>query len=192
MVNILKENQKIKESYKKKLGLKNINAVPTIKKIVVSMGLSDARLDPKKAKSLRGDLAKITGARPAERFAKKAISAFKIKQGSLVGYQATLRRKKMYDFLYKLINFTLPRIRDFEGVSEKSLDGSGNLSVGIKEQTSFFEIKYDDISEIHGLEVTIVTDTKGDRDAKKLLKAWGMIFQSKDQKEKSRKIKIKK
>lgn len=157
---------------------KNVMQVPRLEKIVLNMGVGEAAQDAKEIEAASRDLAAISGQKPAIRRAKKSIAAFKIRQGMPVGVRVTLRGRRMYDFLDKFINATLPQIRDFRGVSPKSFDGRGNYSMGLQEQLVFPEIRYDDIDKIRGLDVTIVTTAKNDEEALELLKALGMPFRA--------------
>lgn len=157
---------------------KNVMQVPRLEKIVLNMGVGEAAQDAKEIEAASRDLAAISGQKPAIRRAKKSIAAFKIRQGMPVGVRVTLRGQRMYDFLDKFINATLPQIRDFRGVSPKSFDGRGNYSMGLQEQLVFPEIRYDDIDKIRGLDVTIVTTAKNDEEALELLKALGMPFRA--------------
>lgn len=157
---------------------KNVMQVPRLEKIVLNMGVGEAAQDPKEIESAARDLAAISGQKPAICRAKKSIAGFKIRKGMPIGLRVTLRGQRMYDFLDKFINATLPQIRDFRGVSPKSFDGRGNYSMGIQEQLVFPEIRYDDIDKIRGLDVTIVTTAKNDEEAYELLKALGMPFRA--------------
>lgn len=162
----------------KRFQYKNVMQVPKLEKIVLNMGVGEAAQDAKEIEAASRDLAAISGQKPAIRRAKKSIAAFKIRQGMPVGVRVTLRGRRMYDFLDKFINATLPQIRDFRGVSPKSFDGRGNYSMGLQEQLVFPEIRYDDIDKIRGLDVTIVTTAKNDEEALELLKALGMPFRA--------------
>lgn len=160
----------------KKFGYKNIMQVPRIEKVVINMGLNDARENPKSVESACEDLATITGQKPVVTKAKKSIAAFKVRQGMPVGVKVTLRATKMYHFLDKLFNINLPRVRDFRGLSPDSFDGRGNYTFGIKEQLIFPEIDYDNIDRVRGMDVTIVTTAETDEEARELLKNLGMPF----------------
>jgi large subunit ribosomal protein L5 len=157
---------------------KNIMQVPKIKKIVLNMGLGEAIHNIKILDSASEELAAISGQKPVVRRAKKSIAAFKLREGMPVGCMVTLRGKRMYDFLDKLINITLPRVRDFRGISGKAMDGNGNYTLGIVEQIIFPEIDYDKIDKIKGLNVSIVTSAKTDKEGKELLKLLGMPFKN--------------
>jgi large subunit ribosomal protein L5 len=141
----------------KELGLKSALAVPRITKVVVSVGLSQSLKDPKVLDTVEQTLTRITGQKPVKTKAKQSISSFKIRQGMVVGMMVTMRGDRMWDFLTKLVHVTLPRIRDFRGLSRKSVDGRGNLSIGFRENLAFPEIRPDEVERLHGLEVTIST-----------------------------------
>lgn len=155
---------------------KNIMEVPRIVKIIVNMGINDARENPKAIEAATGDLATITGQKPIVTKARKSIAAFKLREGMPVGAKVTLRAQKMYDFLDKLFNINLPRVRDFRGVSPDAFDGRGNYTLGIREQLIFPEIDYDKIDRVRGMDITIVTTAKTDEEARELLKNLGMPF----------------
>ncbi|MBA4366916.1 MAG: 50S ribosomal protein L5 [Desulfobacterium sp.] len=157
---------------------KNIMQVPKVKKIVLNMGLGEAIHNIKILDSASEELAAISGQKPVVRRAKKSIAAFKLREGMPVGCMVTLRGKRMYDFLDKLINITLPRVRDFRGISGKAMDGNGNYTLGIVEQIIFPEIDYDKIDKIKGLNISIVTSAKTDKEGKELLKLLGMPFKN--------------
>jgi len=157
---------------------KNIMQVPKIEKIVLNMGLGEAIHNIKILDSASEELAAISGQKPVVRRAKKSIAAFKLREGMPVGCMVTLRGKRMYDFLDKLINITLPRVRDFRGISGKAMDGNGNYTLGIVEQIIFPEIDYDKIDKIKGLNISIVTSAKTDKEGKELLKLLGMPFKN--------------
>lgn len=160
------------------LGYTNIHQVPKIEKIVINRGLGEASQNAKALESSISEISTITGQRPVITRAKNAIASFKIRKGMPVGLMVTLRREKMYAFLDRLINVALPRIRDFRGVSPKSFDGRGNYTLGIREQLIFPEIDYDDVEQIRGMDVSIVTTAKTDEEGRALLKAFGMPFYS--------------
>jgi len=169
---------------KKELKIKNELELPKLEKVVVSLGLSEARFDKKAAAERVESLKKICGQKPLALRAKKAISNFKIRQGQVIAYLVTLRSKRMYDFVDKLLNIILPRIRDFRGIPSYSFDKSGNLSLGIKEQISFPEIKIEEVLEMHGLGITIVTTAKDKKESIGLMKALGaVIIEEKKKKE---------
>jgi len=155
---------------------KNVMQVPKIEKIVVNVGVGEAIQNPKALDGAVNDLMAITGQKPVVNKAKKSIAGFKLREGMSIGCKVTLRGERMYEFLDKLINIVLPRVRDFRGVSPQAFDGRGNYSLGIKEQTIFPEIEYDKIDKIRGLEVVIVTTAKTDEEARELLRSMGMPF----------------
>ena len=155
---------------------KSIMQVPKLGKIVLNVGLGEAIHNIKLLDSSVEELKLITGQRPVVTRAKKSIAAFKLREGMPIGCMVTLRRKKMYDFYYKLVNIALPRVRDFRGLSGKALDGNGNYTLGIKEHIIFPEIDYDKIDKIKGLNITIVTTAQTDEEGKELLKLLGMPF----------------
>lgn len=161
---------------KEKFDYDNIMEIPEVEKISINVGLGDAKEDPKLLDSVVEDIANITGQQPTVTRAKTSIANFKIREGMPIGVKVTLRGELMYEFLYKLISITLPRIRDFRGVSPDSFDGRGNYSLGIKEHTVFPEINVDDVNKVHGLEVTIVTSAESDEEAFELLDLMGMPF----------------
>jgi large subunit ribosomal protein L5 len=162
---------------KKKFGYQNIFAIPKIEKAVVSVGLSQGLKDPKFLEIVEETMKKITGQRPVKTLSKKSISNFKIRKGMPIGMIVTLRGQRMYDFVDKLINITLPRVRDFRGLSPKLLDQDGNLSIGFREDICFPEIKSEDVEKIHGLQVTIKTTAKNKEKGLELLKLFGFPFQ---------------
>jgi large subunit ribosomal protein L5 len=150
--------------------------VPSLSKVVINRGVGEARENPKAIESSAQELALITGQKPLVRNAKKAIAVFKIRAGMPIGLKVTLRGKRMYDFVNKLINICLPKIRDFKGVSPKSFDGHGNYTFGIKEQLIFPEVDYEKVDRVRGMDITIVTTSDKDDEARQLLEALGMPF----------------
>ncbi|MGB9840443.1 50S ribosomal protein L5 [Thermovenabulum sp.] len=160
----------------KKFNYKSVMQVPRLEKVVINMGISDAKENPKAIESACNDIAVITGQKPVVTKAKKSIASFKIRKGMPIGAKVTLRGVRMYDFLDKLFNVALPRVRDFKGVSPDAFDGRGNYTLGIKEQLIFPEIDYDKIDKIRGMDITIVTTAKTDEEAKELLQNLGMPF----------------
>lgn len=160
----------------KKLGYENILQVPALEKIVVNMGMGEAMSDSKYLDGGLENLKAITGQKPVITRAKKSIATYKIRQGGPVGCMVTLRGQRMYDFFSKLVNFILPRLRDFRGVSPKSFDGRGNYNLGLKEQIVFPEINYDKIDNVRGMDIAFVTTAKSDEEAITLLSALGMPF----------------
>jgi large subunit ribosomal protein L5 len=152
--------------------------VPKLKKVVLNMGLGEAIQNIKLLDSATAELKTIAGQHPVITRAKKSIAAFKLREGMPIGCMVTLRRNRMYDFFYKLVNTALPRVRDFRGISGKAFDGRGNYSLGIKEQIIFPEIDYDKIDKIKGLNISIVTSAKTDEEGKELLRLLGMPFKN--------------
>ena len=170
-------NSEIRDAMKKKFGYKN---VMEIDKIVVNMGVGEAKDNAKLLDSAVPDLEKITGQHVVTTKAKKAVANFKIREGMQIGCKVTLRGDKMYDFLDRLVNLALPRVRDFRGVSANSFDGRGNYALGIKEQIIFPEIEYDKIDKIRGMDVIIVTTAKTDEEARELLRLFNMPFEKQE------------
>lgn len=174
----------LKELYKnevvpalmEKFNYDNIMQVPKLEKIVVNMGVGEAKDDPQALENAVEEMTKITGQSPVITKAKKAISNFKIRAGMPVGCKVTLRGELMSDFYYKLVNVAMPRIRDFRGVSPKSFDGRGNYSVGIRNQTVFPEISLDDVDNVRGMDICVVTSAETDEEARELLGLLGMPF----------------
>jgi large subunit ribosomal protein L5 len=176
----------LKEHYEKEIVPKlmetfqygNIMEVPKLVKVVLNIGLGEAIQNVKLLDSAVEELKLISGQQPVITRAKKSIAAFKLREGMPIGCMVTLRKKRMYDFVNKLVNVALPRVRDFRGVSGKGMDSRGNYTLGIKEQIIFPEIDYDKIEKIKGLNVTIVTSAKNDKEGKELLKLMGMPFRN--------------
>jgi len=164
----------------KTFSYKNIMQVPKIEKVVVNMGLGAAVTEPKILEEAVKELESITGQKASVRKAKKAISNFKLREGVSIGAMVTLRRERMYEYLDRLINVALPRVRDFRGLSDKSFDGRGNYTLGVKEQIIFPEINVDKITRVLGMDVTIVTSAKSDNEAYELLRSFGMPFIKKE------------
>ena len=164
----------------KTFSYKNIMQVPKIEKVVVNMGLGAAVAEPKILEEAVRELESITGQKASVRKAKIAISNFKLREGVSIGAMVTLRKERMYEFLDRLINVALPRVRDFRGLSDKSFDGRGNYTLGVKEQIIFPEINVDKITRVLGMDVTIVTSAKSDNEAYELLKSFGMPFIKKE------------
>ena len=163
-------------SLMKELNLSNIMQVPKLDKIVVNMGIGEAASNPKLIDAAIVELAQITGQQPVARAARKSEAGFKLREGQKIGAKVTLRKEKMYEFLDRLISITLPRVRDFEGVSPKGFDGRGNYTLGLKEQIVFPEIEIDKVDKIFGLGITIVSTAQNDEQGRALLKAFGMPF----------------
>ncbi len=158
------------------LGIENPMEVPRITKITVNMGVGEAVADKKVMDAAVGDLARITGQKPLVTKSRKAIASFKIRAGLAIGCKVTLRGARMYEFLDRLINIAMPRIRDFRGVSPRSFDGRGNYSLGVKEQIIFPEIQYDQIDQIRGMDITITTTARDNRQGRALLEAFNFPF----------------
>ena len=168
--------QEIVPQMMKEQGYQSIMRVPRLEKIVLNIGLGEAIQNPKALEAASGDLATISGQRPVITSARKSIAGFKLRQGRPIGLMVTLRGRRMYDFLDRLVNAALPRIKDFHGVSRDSFDGRGNYSLGIKEQIIFPEIDYNKIDKIRGLQVSIVTTARTDEEGRRLLELMGMPF----------------
>ena len=161
---------------KGELKIENVMQVPRIAKITVNMGVGEAVADKKVMDAAVADLAKITGQKPLVTKSRKAIAAFKIRAGLPIGAKVTLRGRRMYEFLDRLINIAIPRIRDFRGLSPRAFDGQGNYSLGVKEQIIFPEIQYDQIDQVRGMDITITTTAKDDRHGRALLEAFNFLF----------------
>jgi large subunit ribosomal protein L5 len=159
-----------------KFKYKSSMEIPKLEKVVLNMGVGDVKENPKAMDAAVNDMATITGQRPIITKAKKSVSAFKVREGMNIGCKVTLRGKIMYEFVDKLFNVALPRVRDFRGVSNNSFDGRGNYSLGVKEQLIFPEIEYDKIDKVRGMDIVFVTTAKNDEEAKELLKLLGMPF----------------
>ncbi len=159
-----------------KLGLQNVSEVPRITKITLNMGVGEAIADKKVLEKAREDLEKISGQRPVITLARKSVAAFKIRDGMPIGCKVTLRRERMYEFLDRLVNIAIPRIRDFRGLNPKSFDKQGNYSMGVSEQIIFPEINYDEIDAIRGLDITITTTARNAEEGRALLEAFNFPF----------------
>ena len=178
---------RLKEMYKKEVipnlmercGYKNIMQVPHLDKVVLNIGLGEAIREAKAMEAAEKDLTAISGQHPIITRAKKSIAAFRLRAGMSIGLKVTLRGERMYDFFDKLVNAVLPRVREFQGVSQNSFDGQGNYTLGLKEQIVFPEVDYDKVDKLRGLEVSIITTAKTDDEGRHLLEALGMPF-SKD------------
>jgi large subunit ribosomal protein L5 len=160
----------------KEFGYKNVNAVPKISKVVVNMGLGEATQNAKVIDTGADELARITGQKAAVRRAKKSIAQFKVREGMPIGAMVTLRGERMYEFLDRLMNVSLPRVRDFRGVSPKGFDGRGNFTLGLRDQLIFLEIDYLKVDKARGMNVNVVTTAKTDEEGRKLLQLLGMPF----------------
>lgn len=174
----------LKERYKKEVipslmklyGYKNVMRVPRLDKVVLNIGVGEAIQNAKALEAAEGDLVAISGQHPVITRAKKSIASFRLRSGMTIGLKVTLRRERMYQFFDKLVNVTLPRVREFQGVSRDSFDGRGNYTLGFKEQIAFPEIEYDKIDKVRGLEVSIVTTARTDGEGRQLLELLGMPF----------------
>ena len=184
---LINYNSKIKEELKGKLNIENIMRVPKVKKIVINIGMGDARDNKTSFKQAIEELTLISGQKPIVNTAKKAISNFKIRAGDPVGVSVTLRKNKMYEFFDRFISVTSPRIRDFRGFSSKGFDGRGNYNFGITEQIVFPEINYDNVNNIRGMNVTIVTSSHNDYEAYELLQSFGFPINEYNKKKKKSK-----
>ncbi len=171
-----KYQSEIRVKLKEKFSLKNIFEVPKLDKIVVNMGVGEAVSDSKIINKAIEDLSLITGQKPVVTKAKKSIAGFKLRKGLNIGCKVTLRKKRMFEFLDRLIFIALPRVRDFKGLSKKSFDGNGNYSIGIKEQIIFPEIDYDKVDKVRGMDITITTSTTNQDHAYELLKSFNLPF----------------
>ncbi len=166
--------KEIKKNLKKKLGYKNNMAIPKIEKISINMGVGEASQDKGKIDGAVNDLKLISGQQPVITKARKSVAGFKLREGVNVGVKVTLRKQKMYEFLDRLVNIALPRVRDFRGLSKKSFDGKGNYSLGLKEQIVFPEIDYDNLDSLRGMDISIVTSAKNDEQGLELLKSFNL------------------
>lgn len=168
--------EKVVPTLREQFGYTNIHQVPKVVKITVNRGLGEASQNAKALEASVNELAIITGQKPVVTRAKKAIAGFKIRQGMPVGVMVTLRADRMYNFLDRLMNLALPRIRDFRGISPKSFDGRGNYTLGLREQLIFPEIEYDSVDQIRGMDISIITTANTDEEGRALLKEMGMPF----------------
>ena len=171
-----KYTTEVMKAMMEKFGYKNVMEIPKVEKVIINMGVGEAVGNPKALDAAVGDMTIIAGQKPVITKAKKSIAAFKIRQGMPIGAKVTLRGTRMYQFLDKLINISLPRVRDFRGVNPKSFDGRGNYTMGIKEQLIFPEIEYDKVDTTRGMDIVIVTTAKSDEEARELLRLMGMPF----------------
>ena len=160
----------------KELEIKNIMECPKLEKIIVNMGVGEATQNSKLMDAAMADLTIITGQKPLLRKAKKSEAGFKLREGMPIGAKVTLRKERMYDFLDRLVNVVLPRVRDFEGVPSNSFDGRGNYSVGLRDQLVFPEIDFDKVEKLLGISITMISSAKTDEEGRALLKAFGMPF----------------
>lgn len=171
-----KYNKEVVPALMEKLALKNIMQVPKLEKIVINIGVGDAKDNKKLVEASANELAQITGQKAVVTKARKSLSNFKIREGMPIGAKVTLRGDRMYHFLYKLIFSALPRVRDFQGISRKAFDGRGNYNLGLKEQLVFPEIKYDQLEKVRGMNITFVTNTEVNEQAMMLLEQLGLPF----------------
>lgn len=168
--------KEIRPALQEKFGYKNVMEIPRLDKIVINMGLGEAIQNPKAMDAAVNDLTTIAGQKPIITRAKKSIAAFKLRAGMPIGCKVTLRGERMYQFVDKLISVSLPRVRDFKGVSPKAFDGRGNYTLGLKEQLIFPEIEYDKIDKLRGMEIGFVTTAKTDEECRELLRLMGMPY----------------
>ncbi len=177
-MNRLKEKylQEVVPAMQQKFNYDNVMEIPKLVKVVINIGMGEAIGNPKSMEGAVADLKKITGQKPVITKAKKSVAAFKVREGMPIGVKVTLRAERMFDFTDKLFNIALPRVRDFRGVSDKSFDGRGNYTMGLKEQLMFPEIDYDKIDKLRGMDIVFVTTAKTDEEAKALLSFMGMPF----------------
>lgn len=169
-------NSELRDKIQKKLGLKNVMEVPKITKITLNMGVGEAVADKKVLENAVGDLTTISGQKPLKTLARKSVASFKIRDGYPIGCKVTLRRERMYEFLDRLVNIAIPRIRDFRGLNSKAFDRQGNYSMGVTEQIIFPEINYDQIDTIRGLDITITTTARSAEEGRALLEAFNFPF----------------
>ena len=172
-----KYENEVKNQMVEKFGYKSVMQIPTIDKIVINMGVGDAVSNSKVLDEAVAELALITGQKPVITRAKKSIAGFRLREGMPIGCKVTLRGERMYDFLDKLVSISLPRVRDFRGVSKKSFDGRGNYTLGVKEQLIFPEIDFDKVNKVRGMDIVVVTTANTDEEARELLTQLGMPFQ---------------
>ena len=172
-----KYENEVKNQMVEKFGYKSVMQIPTIDKIVINMGIGDAVSNSKVLDEAVAELALITGQKPVVTRAKKSIAGFRLREGMPIGCKVTLRGERMYDFLDKLVSISLPRVRDFRGVSKKSFDGRGNYILGVKEQLIFPEIDFDKVNKVRGMDIVVVTTANTDEEARELLTQLGMPFQ---------------
>ena len=177
-MNRLKEKylNEVKPELMKKFNYSSVMECPKVVKIVINLGVGDAITEPKNLEEAVAELTQLAGQKPVITKAKKSIANFKLREGMPIGCKVTLRNEKMYEFLDKLLNVSLPRVRDFRGVSNTAFDGRGNYTLGIKEQIIFPEIQYDKVSKVRGMDIVIVTTAKTNEEAQELLKLMGMPF----------------
>lgn len=175
-------NKQVIKGLKEKFGYKNVNQVPKILKVSINVGVGKHSKEASYIENVEKTLSDITGQKPVRTKAKKAISNFKIREGNIVGVTVTLRKDKMWDFLEKLVKISLPRIRDFRGLSTRIIDNKGNMTIGFKESSAFPEVRADEIEKIHGLEVTIVTSSNTKEEGVEMFRLLGFPFKEEDKK----------
>ena len=168
----------IRPALRDRFGYKNIYEIPRLVKVVINMGVGEGKENPKVLDAAVNDLMQITGQRPVITRARKSVASFKLREGMAIGCKVTLRGMRMYDFVDKLFNVTLPRVRDFRGISPRSFDGRGNFTIGLREQLIFPEIEYSKVEKILGMDIVIVTTAKTDEEAKELLTLMGLPFRA--------------
>ncbi|WP_071431554.1 50S ribosomal protein L5 [Angelakisella massiliensis] len=175
---------RLKETYKNeiapalmsKFGYKSVMQIPKLEKVVLNIGCSELKENPKVLDAIMGDLSKITGQKPVATKARKSVANFKLREGMVIGAKVTLRGDRMYEFIDRFFNFALPRVRDFRGINPNGFDGRGNYNMGIREQLIFPEIEYDKIDKVRGMDITFVTTAKTDEEAKELITLLGAPF----------------
>ncbi len=168
--------ERIVKAMTEKFGYKNHMQIPRVEKVVINMGVGDATQDKKKVDKAVAEMEKIAGQKPVVTKAKLSIASFKLREGMPIGCKVTLRGDRMYEFLDRLVNIALPRVRDFRGLNPKSFDGRGNFAMGLKEQMVFPEIKYDDVDEVRGMDVIVTTSAPNDEEARELLRLFNFPF----------------
>lgn len=171
-----KYRQEVVPQLKQEFGYRNVMQIPKLEKVVVNIGIKEAAEDVKILEQATEEIRRVTGQKPLVTQAKKSIAAFKLRQGSSVGLKVTLRGARMYEFMDRLFNIAMPRIRDFRGYNDKSFDGRGNYTLGIQEQTIFPEVEFDKIRKVKGMDITFVTSTQSNNEAKRLLELMGLPF----------------
>jgi len=181
-------NKDIRPALMKTLGFENLMQVPKIKKITLNMGVGEVLQDKKAIEKAQSDMEKLSGQKAVITRAKKSVASFKIREGMPIGVKVTLRRDRMYEFLDRLINIALPRVRDFRGLNQRSFDGNGNYSIGVKEQIIFPEIDYDNVDKIRGLDISITTTATNDEEALSLLQAFNFPIKEKSVQELEEKV----
>lgn len=175
----VKYNNEVKQNLREKFGYKNVHEIPKLEKITLNCVTRDVVQNAKLVEGISEDLAAVTGQKPVVARAKKSIASFKVREGQALGCAVTLRGKRMYEFLERLIHISLPRVKDFRGLSPKAFDGKGNYTLGVKEQIMFPEINYDKIDKVRGLGISFVTTAKSNEEGRELLRQFGMPFKEK-------------